>query len=226
MNTMELLRIEDTARRPAARRMGEYRPDLVPGLVQRSDIKALDDRPAGGRLVHPRRQRAALAELVDAAGLQLPRGPGHPPGRLHDGDERPPDRAPAVLRRDGRPLPRPEPRPPPPHRLRHRRVGPGLHDDVARARAATASARSPTSTPSCTTAAASRTRSPTPSACTRRTTACCGSTSTRRPAPRSAGRGGWSSPSTRPWPTTSTSSTGASTRTARSSARSAPPGSW
>ena len=92
--------------------------------------------------------------------------------------------------------------------------------------AATASARSPTSTPSCTTARASRPRSRTPSACTRRTTACCGSTSTRRPARRSAGRGGWWSRSTRRWPTTSTSSTGASTRTARSSARSAPPGSW
>ena len=64
------------------------------------------------------------------------------------------------------------------------------------------------------------------SASTRRTTACCGSTSTTGPAPRSAGPAAWSSPSTSPWRTTSTSCTGGSTRTAASSARSAPPGSW
>ena len=42
LNTMELLRIEDTAPPAGGSPMGEYRPDLVPGLVQRTDIKALD----------------------------------------------------------------------------------------------------------------------------------------------------------------------------------------
>ena len=73
---------------------------------------------------------------------------------------------------------------------------------------------------------ASRGRSATRSASTRRTTPSSGSTSTRWPARRCGARAGWSSPSTPPSPTTSTSSTGASTRTATSSARCAPPGSW
>ena len=120
----------------------------------------------------------------------------------------------------------PTDRPLPPHRLRHRRVGPRLHDDVARARL-----RLPRRDPlprrgAARLARASRTRSRTRSASTRRTTPSSGSTSTRSPAPRSAGCGGSSSRSTSPSPTTSTSSTGASTRTATSSARCAPPGSW
>ena len=44
------------------------------------------------------------------------------------------DRAPHLVRRDGGALPRPDARPLAPHRLRHRRVGPRLHDDLARAR--------------------------------------------------------------------------------------------
>jgi primary-amine oxidase len=42
MNTMELLRIEDNAPPVGGSPMGEYRPDLVPGLVQRTDVKALE----------------------------------------------------------------------------------------------------------------------------------------------------------------------------------------
>ena len=42
MNTMELLRIEDDAPPAGGSPMGEYRPDLVPGLVQRTDVKALE----------------------------------------------------------------------------------------------------------------------------------------------------------------------------------------
>ena len=44
--------------------------------------------------------------------------------------------------------------------------------------------------------------------------------------PRSGGPAAWWSPSTSPWPTTSTSSTGGSTRTGTSSARCGPPASW
>jgi primary-amine oxidase len=42
MNTMELLRIEDNTPPVGGSPMGEYRPDLVPGLVQRTDVKALE----------------------------------------------------------------------------------------------------------------------------------------------------------------------------------------
>ena len=120
----------------------------------------------------------------------------------------PADRPPDVVRRDGGALPRPDARPLPAHRLRHRRVGPGVHDARRSSSAATASARSATSTRSCTTARASRTRSATRSASTKRTTPCCGSTSTTTPAPRCAGCAGWTCPSTSPSPTTSTWSTG------------------
>ena len=71
-----------------------------------------------------------LAEVVAARRLQPPRGPGAPHRRLR----RPLGRPPPELRRDGRPLPRPDDRPLPPHGVRHRRVGPRLHDHVARAR--------------------------------------------------------------------------------------------
>ena len=89
--------------------------------------------------------------------------------------------------------------------------------------AATAwASRSRTSTPSSTTARASRTRSPTRSASTRRTTRSSGSTSTPCTGQRYEGCAGSLSRSTARWPTTSISSTGASTRTATSSARYAP----
>ncbi len=43
LNTMELLSIEDEDPPPAGgSRMGEYAPDLVPGLVQRTDVRALE----------------------------------------------------------------------------------------------------------------------------------------------------------------------------------------
>ena len=42
LNTMELLRIEDTPPPVGDSPMGEYLPDLVPGLVQRTDVKALE----------------------------------------------------------------------------------------------------------------------------------------------------------------------------------------
>ncbi len=42
MNTMELLELEDVDLGPAPTIMGEYAPALVPGLTQRTDIRALD----------------------------------------------------------------------------------------------------------------------------------------------------------------------------------------
>jgi primary-amine oxidase len=42
LNTMELLQLEDTPPAGPNRAMGEYAPSLVPGLVQRTGVKALD----------------------------------------------------------------------------------------------------------------------------------------------------------------------------------------
>jgi primary-amine oxidase len=42
LNTMELLRVEDTPAPARAAVMGEYSPQLVPGLVQRTDLKPLE----------------------------------------------------------------------------------------------------------------------------------------------------------------------------------------
>ena len=92
--------------------------------------------------------------------------------------------------------------------------------------AATAWARSATSTRSSRTPPARRPCSATPSACTRRTSASCGSTRTSaRATSRSAARAGWWCRPSRPSATTSTASTGTSTRTARSSCSSSSPAS-
>ncbi len=100
--------------------------------------------------------------------------------RYDDGGPRRPVAHRHLVRRDGRPVPRPDRRPLPADRVRHRRVGPRLHDAPRSSSAATASARSATSTRWCTTTAASRGRSRTRSASTRRTTRSSGSTSTPR----------------------------------------------
>ena len=202
------------------RAVARPRPDPAHGRA------APRHRPVGRPVVHPRRQRAALAELVDAGRLQLPRGTGPAPRRLRRRRPHPLDRAPAVVRRDDRPLPRPRRRPLPADGVRHRRVGPRLHDHVARTRLRLPRRDHLRRRRAARLRGANRARSRTRSAFTRRTTRCCGSTSTPTRAPRSGGRAGWSSRSTPRWPTTSTSSTGASTKTARSSARSGPPGSW
>jgi len=51
MNTMEVLRIEDTSAVDPPDGMGEYVPALVPGLVQRTDIKPLEVRQPQGSSV-------------------------------------------------------------------------------------------------------------------------------------------------------------------------------
>ncbi len=86
---------------------------------------------------------------------------------------------------------------------------------ATRALAATDSAKSATSTSISLMGRASRTRSGRPSACMRKTSACCGSISTPRcRRPRPAAAAGWSSRSSSRRATTSTPSTGTSTRTA------------
>ena len=85
------------------------------------------DHPAGGCVVHARRARADVAALDAAARLQPPRRARPARARLR----RPAGRAPDLPGRDGRPLPRPVARPLPADGLRHRRVGPRLHDPVA-----------------------------------------------------------------------------------------------
>ena len=106
-------------------------PRAHPLVVAARTAQAAAHHAARGTIVHPRRQSAAMAELVAACRLQSPRG--------HDAAHRPlprrrPDTlggTPDVVRRDDRAVPRLIRRPLPAHRIRHRRMGAGLHDDVA-----------------------------------------------------------------------------------------------
>ena len=139
--------------RQARRDDGRVRPALRARPAAARRPQADRDHAARRRLVHARRPRADVAELVAAARLQPPRRARPAHARLRRAQRR----APHLAGRDGRPLPRPLARPLPPHRLRHRRVGPRLHDASRSSSAATAWARSATSTPSCTTRPASRT---------------------------------------------------------------------
>ena len=93
--------------------------------------EAARDHPARRRVVRGRGQPPRVAALVDAPRLQPARGARRPHRRLRGRRARAAGRAPHVVRRDGRPLPRPDRRPHAPHRLRHRRVGPRLHDHLA-----------------------------------------------------------------------------------------------
>ena len=206
--------------------MGEYVPHLVPGLRLREDVKPLEITQPEGASFTLDGNRAALAEVVAARRLQPPRGHGPAHRRLRRRRPHAPGRAPAVVRRDGRALPRPDDRPLPAHRVRHRRVGPRLHDHVARARLRlprrdrlprrgdARHARRAVHDPQ---------RDLHPRGGRRRPVE---ARRRRRPAPRCAARAGSCSRSTSRSPTTSTSSTGASTRTATSSARCGRPGSW
>ena len=102
--------------------MGEYVPHLVPGQQLRDDLKPLEiTQPEGvsftldGNLL--RWQKWSLrVGFNHREGMVL-----HTVGYDDGGRTR---RAPALVRGDGRPLPRPDDRPLPPHRVRHRRVGP------------------------------------------------------------------------------------------------------
>ncbi len=85
-------------------------------------------------VVHARRQAAAVAELGAADRLQSPRGTGAAHRRLPRQRPAAPGRAPDVVRRDDRAVPGRDHRPLPPDGIRHRRVGPGVHDHLARAR--------------------------------------------------------------------------------------------
>ena len=223
LNSMELLEVEDTGAVDPPPVMGEYVPEQVPGLAQRERPEAAGDHPAGRGVLHPGRLRAALAALADADRVQLPRGPGAALRRLRGPGQGPIRRTPDVLRRDGGALPRPDRRPLPAHRVRHRRVGPRLHDHVAGA-----GLRLPWRDPLPGRGAARQPRRAVPDP--QRGVHPRGGR--RRPLEArgpaggggAAGAGGWWCPRTSPWPTTSTCSTGASTRTATSSARCAPPG--
>ena len=99
MNTLELLEIEDHHDYGLPEVDAEYDPRVTRHAAAHRP-QAAGDHPARGHLLHRRRQRAALAELVDAAGLQLPRGPGDLPGGLR----RP--RAPRATSPTGCPSPR------------------------------------------------------------------------------------------------------------------------
>ena len=132
LNTMELLEIEDTFAVDKPPTMGEYVPRFVPDLRLRDDLKPVEITQPDG-----------VSFTLDGHALRwqnwsLRLGFNHREGLvLHTlgfAGGRCGRRAPHLAGRDGRPLPRPVARPLPPHRLRHRRVGPRLHDQVARAR--------------------------------------------------------------------------------------------
>ena len=91
-------------------------------------------QPARRGRLHPRRHAAELAELAAAAGLQPPREPRPAPGRVPGRGTAAVGRAPALVRRDGGAVPGRQPGPLPADRVRHRRVGPRLHDHLAVAR--------------------------------------------------------------------------------------------
>ena len=131
LNTMELLEIEDTPSAGFPDVQGEYVPKHVPGLQQRTDLKPLDIRQPDGVSFTLDGNELSWQGWRHAAGFRLPRGRDPAPGLLRGGRS---IVAPHLVRRDGGALPRPDARPLAPHRLRHRRVGPRLHDDLARAR--------------------------------------------------------------------------------------------
>ncbi len=135
VNSMEVLRIEDNGGVDEPTVMGEYVPKHIPerirvGIASRA-AQAAAPHPARRRVVHPRRQPAAMAELVAADRVQPPRrhDPAHDPLPRRRPD--PLCGTPDLAGRDDRALPRLVRGPLPAHRIRHRRVGPRFHDDVA-----------------------------------------------------------------------------------------------
>ena len=113
--------------------MGEYDPALVPGPASRAPTAtAARDHPARRRLVRRSTARADLAELAHAAsGSPTARAwcctpwPSTTPHRPRPVAHRMSFAEMVVPYRD--PIARPRPA----HRVRHRRVGPGVHDHVA-----------------------------------------------------------------------------------------------
>ena len=117
------------------RRDGRVRAAARAGPAAARRPQAARDHPARGRLVHPRRQRAALAELVDAArasttarAWSCTRVGYEDGGRVRPIAHRLSFAEMVVPYRD------PTPDHYRAHGVRHRRVGPRLHDDLARAR--------------------------------------------------------------------------------------------
>ena len=82
LNTMTLLEVEDSYD-------GGTDPEVIgrvparPAPAAAARGGAAGDQPARRRRLRPGRQPAVLAELAAADRLQLPRGPGAAPGRLH-----------------------------------------------------------------------------------------------------------------------------------------------
>ena len=89
LNTMEVLRVEDNGGVETPSVMGEYVPKHVPAHIRDASTsgatQAAAHHAARRSVVHARRQSPAVAELVAAHRLQLPRGhdPAHGalPGR-------------------------------------------------------------------------------------------------------------------------------------------------
>ena len=131
---MELLEIEDTSeRRLPARCMGEYVPELVPGYTSAPAVKPLEITQPEGRRSPSTATCSAGRTGRCGLGFNYREGLVLHTGRLRRRRPLRPDRPPHLVRRDGRALPRPDADHVRAHRLRHRRVGPRLHDHLARA---------------------------------------------------------------------------------------------
>ena len=131
LNTMEVLRVEDTSDVPVPEASGAYRRG--PGRPASRRCAAARGRPARGPELRGRGPRGAVAEVAVPGRLHAARGarPAHDllprPGSVAA------DRAPGVVCRARHPLRRPEPGPLPHERLRHRRVRHRPDDELARA---------------------------------------------------------------------------------------------
>ena len=129
LNTMTVLELENSYA-GGSRAGGHGGVPARPAADAAARGGATARQPAGRRRLHPGRHPAELAGLADADRLQPPRGPRAAPGGLPGPGPVPLRRAPAVVRRDGGPVPGRQPGPLPAHGVRHRRVGPGLHDHL------------------------------------------------------------------------------------------------
>ena len=136
VNTMELLRIEDNGGVDPAERDGRVRAQAHSRAHPRDLATA--SRSSRCDITQPEGPSFTVdGNLVQWQNWSLRVGFNHREGmtlhqiRYRDGDREPLDRAPDLVRRDDGAVPRLVRGPLPAHRVRHRRVGPRLHDDVA-----------------------------------------------------------------------------------------------
>ncbi len=135
MNTLRAARARGRPRpRASPTSHGEYAPGPWTG-EHRDRPQAAAHHPARGHLASPSTAPSSRWQNWSMRlGFNYREGPVIYQVTYDDHGDGPRHRLPDVLRRDGGALPRRVVRPLPPDGVRHRRVGPGLHDHLARAR--------------------------------------------------------------------------------------------